>query len=167
MINPDTRIKRYWSQVQVKGSNDCWPWTGCKNQKGYGLMRWNGHVHNVHRFAWFLAHGEIPVGLHCLHMCNTPECQNPAHLMLGTNDANIEQKMKEGRHRGPRGERSATAKLRTEQVYTIRDRISSGEPYKAIAEDFGVCEGHISNIATNRTWKHLPERRMQSSVNAP
>ena len=147
MLSQAKRVERYLSKVEKRSPDDCWPWLGARNLKGYGIMHWNGHSHNAHRFAWELAHGPIPDGLHCLHHCDNPPCQNPTHLFLDTNDANIADKMAKGRHRGAWGERSGSAKLTAEQVL-----------------QFGVHKKHIQAIIYGKTWKHLlPERRMAAA----
>lgn len=156
MLSFEKHLQHYWDRVVKCGPGECWPWTGAKNWKGYGFFRWDGKNQNAHRVAWILANGPIPDGIHCLHKCDNRECQNPAHLFLGTNLDNIADKMAKGRHRGARGERSGSAKLTSEHVYQILDRAAAGEKYASIAKDFGVYEGHISMIVTRRTWKHLP-----------
>lgn len=155
-MNSIDPVKRYWPKVQVNKPNECWPWIASTNQKGYGCFKWEGHQSNAQRFAWILKHGTIPDGLHVLHSCDNPSCQNPKHLFLGNNDKNIQDKMNKGRHRGPRGERSATAKLVAAQVIEIR-RLWFEEhiPQRILAKQFGVHEGHISMIVIGRTWKHL------------
>lgn len=159
MLKLETRIKKYWNRVDKRGPKECWPWKASLNTKGYGSIRWFKKGVNAHRVAWYLANGEIPDGLHCLHKCDNRACQNPSHLFLGTNLDNIADKVSKGRHRGARGERSSTAKLTAERVYQILDRAAGGEKYSTIAKDFGVHEGHISMIVTRRTWKHLPYPR--------
>ena len=155
-------VKRYWAKVHVKGPDECWPWTGSTNGKGYGCFKWDDVQSNAHRFAWILQNGPIPLGLHVLHDCDNPACQNPRHLFLGTNLDNIADKMAKGRHRGARGEHSATAKLTAAEVHGIRyEWANLKTPQKVLAKRYGVHEGHISMIVTGRTWKHLlPERRM-------
>ena len=121
MLSPEKHLQHYWDRVQKNLPNECWPWTGAKTWKGYGFFRWDGKNQNAHRVAWILANGPIPDGMQVCHHCDNPECQNPNHLFLGDNNANIADKMKKGRHRGPRGEASGSAKLTSEQVLRIRD----------------------------------------------
>ncbi len=165
MLSFEKHLQHYWDRVEKKSTEECWPWTGAKTWKGYGFFRWDGKSQNAHRVAWMLANGPIPEGIHCLHRCDNPACQNPAHLFLGTNLENISDKMSKGRHRGPRGERSSSAKLTSEQIYEIRERGETCEPYETIARRFGITEGHVSMIITRRSWKHLPERRMAERDN--
>lgn len=155
-------VTRYWKKVQVKGPDECWPWTGSKNQKGYGCFKWDDVQSNAHRFAWILRNGPIPLGLHCLHTCDTPGCQNPNHLFLGTNLDNIADKMRKHRHRGAWGERSGSAKLTADEVLQIRAR--RGDPHQKLADEFGVHKKQIQSIIYRVTWKHLPDRLTQSGA---
>jgi len=166
MNKPKDPVKRYWPKVQVKGPNECWPWIAARDLKGYGCFNWNGKNNHAHRFAWILQYGQIPVGLHCLHRCDNPACQNFRHLFLGTNDDNIADKMKKGRHRGARGEHSGSAKLRAEQVMSIRwEWEYEHTPQAILAKKYGVHEGHISMIVTGKTWKHLlPESQVGAGL---
>jgi hypothetical protein len=49
-------------------------------------------------------------------------------------------------------------RLREEDVVAIRRRLSAGERQLALAEEYGVTQPSISNIATGSTWKHAGER---------
>ena len=57
---------RFWSKVLVGAPNECWPWTGSKNERGYGFCRHEGRVRKAHRVAWKLvvaqATGPPPLG---------------------------------------------------------------------------------------------------------
>jgi len=61
----------------------------------------------AHRYGWELAHGPIPDELIVCHRCDTPLCQNPAHLFLGTSQANTRDMMSKGRARFGRGKGAA------------------------------------------------------------
>jgi HNH endonuclease len=89
----DNGIKRFWSKVAIAGRDDCWKWTGCLNNNGYGEFHVPGTSHKnilAHRAACELAHGPSN-GLDCLHSCDTPPCCNPAHLSWGTHSRNMRE----------------------------------------------------------------------------
>lgn len=88
----------------VKQPNGCWTVQGCKLH--------SGHVHissgspasgnfvrvRAHVFAWEQANGRtVPVGMVVMHLCDTPNCVNPAHLRIGTQADNIRDSMAKGR----------------------------------------------------------------------
>ena len=95
---------RFWNKIDRRG-NGCWLWPGAVNNKGYGMFQTQttGHVKfkTTHRLAWELTNGPIPVGLFVCHTCDVPSCVNPAHLWLGTNQANIMDAVRKGRHSPP------------------------------------------------------------------
>lgn len=70
----------------VRGrDNECWEWSGQKNERGYGrssVFRADGGVSStlVHRVAYELAAGAVPDGYEIDHLCRNRACVNPAHL---------------------------------------------------------------------------------------
>lgn len=86
----------FWQHVKVGDPSECWLWTGSKHKQGYGL--YGAGPRRAHRIAWTLIHGEIPPGLQVLHRCDNPPCVNPAHLFLGTDKDNHQDKAAKGRH---------------------------------------------------------------------
>lgn len=103
-----TTEERYWSRVNVGKKDDCWLWVGSKQtiRRGktrYGCFNFEDKTVSAHRFGWKLAFGSIPEGMHVLHKCDNPLCQNPSHLFLGTNQDNINDKMAKGRWDGGHG----------------------------------------------------------------
>jgi hypothetical protein len=177
---------RFWANVAITPS--CWLWLASCNRWGYGKAYADGHHIGAHRLAWMLLVGPVPDGLHVLHNCpggDNPACLNPAHLWLGTNEANIADRHRKGRdargdrnasrlyperrprgerntsrmhpERLARGERSGAAKLTALQVTTIRARHAAGGiSQAALATDYGVSQGLISAIVHRHVWQHLP-----------
>lgn len=86
--------ERFRSRVDVRGPDECWEWTAGRMPHGYGAI-WDTSI----GLAWELAHGPIPDGLWVLHRCDNPPCCNPAHLWLGTQADNDNDRKVKGRSR--------------------------------------------------------------------
>lgn len=83
-----TLEQRYWAKVDVRGPDECWPWTGSLHGDGYGLI-WNGEnsrkpkCDRAHRVAWDLAGNELPVWPKVIdHTCRNRACQNVRHMRV-------------------------------------------------------------------------------------
>jgi hypothetical protein len=138
----------------------CWLWQGRVNERGYGLIDKGGHSRHggrpllAHRVAYELAHGSIPDGLFVCHSCDTPRCVNPDHLWLGTNADNAADMAR--KNRSNQGERCPSAKLTAERVTEIRRRwAEGGVQQKALAAEYGVSRGVVSEILSGKSWRHL------------
>ena len=92
----------FWSKVDKQAKNDCWLFTGCKNEKGYGLYRINNKNWKAHRFSYLLTHGYIPKDLEICHNCHIRNCVNPAHLEAATHQENCQQSIRDGRWKSRR-----------------------------------------------------------------
>lgn len=96
---PDTRAERFWQKVDRRGNEQCWIWISVRNSDGYGQFRTGGaFMDKAHRESWRMANGPIPEGLSVLHRCDNPSCVNPNHLFLGTQQDNIADMLRKGRH---------------------------------------------------------------------
>lgn len=47
--------QRFWSNVDIKGPDDCWEWLGEKDKNGYGRFLINGKMCLAPRIAYILA----------------------------------------------------------------------------------------------------------------
>ncbi len=87
-------IERFWSKVDQRGPDECWPWKGKPVPKtGYGTLQVSGKAVRAHRFSWEIQVGPIPPGMFLDHLCHNADrscrlgvecphrlCVNPKHL---------------------------------------------------------------------------------------
>jgi hypothetical protein len=82
----------------VLTDDGCWRWIGGTNGVGYGLITLTDamgrRTTGVHRVAYELFHGPIPVGMTVDHICWNPPCFNPEHLQLLTPSENAARQRK-------------------------------------------------------------------------
>lgn len=152
----DILASRFWQRVDK--SAGCWLWTAAKSKAGYGQIRCDGKVRYAHRLSYEWAFGSIPAGLHICHKCDTPACVNPAHLFAGSVLQNITDCIVKGRARkvGPKGERSAVAKLTAERVKEARRLYAQGGiTLVKLGAMFGVSVGNIHSVVSGKSWRHV------------
>ena len=146
-------INRFWSNVDIKGPDDCWEWKrGCFNH-GYGAFRYENKTQQAHRFAWEQVNGLIPEEMFVCHSCDNPICVNPLHLFLGTPKNNMDDMVRKGR--SSRGMKRHTAKLNEKIVLEIRRKYRYGTcSHKELSEEYGVAKSTITRIINRKIWNY-------------
>ncbi len=91
----------FWSHVdRSAGPGGCWPWTGYRTDRGYGVWRQGNQIVKAHRVAYELTVGPIPDGFEPDHTCHSSTacslgdacphraCCNPGDMELVTHREN-------------------------------------------------------------------------------
>ena len=133
----------------------CWEWTLGKTQDGYGKVKRLGRTIPTHKWALEQSLGRpLGLGMVTRHTCNNRQCCNPIHLLEGTPNDNVNDRVRDGRSVGPRGERQWNSKLTNEQVVNIKT-YDGPMSCQALADTYGVNRTCIVRIQNETRWKHI------------
>lgn len=98
-LPPADIAERFWARVDRRSEDECWEWSGHRDQRGYGRGGTNkagGYL--AHRMAYMLHAGvALPDSTLVCHRCDNPPCCNPAHLFTGTHKDNAVDMAAKGR----------------------------------------------------------------------
>jgi hypothetical protein len=164
------QVERFWSKVQK--TDGCWIWTASKRHKGYGAFCYskNGVVvqGRAHRFMWEMVYGDIPAGMFVLHRCDNPACVNPDHLWLGTNQDNVDDMMRKGRHvsggtyckrtdsgKWKKGKCHWNYRMSDEKISEIRSDRKNGLSYGLISKKHSISIGYAFRLCNNQARKEV------------
>lgn len=139
------QTERYWSKVDIRGVNECWPWLASKGGGGYGHIYLNGAYIDSHRVAFSVYHGTIAPGMCVLHSCpdgDRRDCCNPLHLREGTKQDNRHDALKRGRTR-TLVSIEIVKLIANAPVFSTKDR-------KALAKQYGVPTRYVGDILAGR-----------------
>ena len=166
MPKPLNTPERLWSKVDVKGENECWPWKAMITESGYGRVWINDKGYYAHRVIYELANpGSISLSApkdrfgsgFLRHKCDNPPCCNPAHLEIGTQADNMQDKVKRGRSRWfGSSVNSPRAKFTADEVREIRFLYSTKRANQpALAKLYEVSESTIGFIVYRRYYADI------------
>src|SRR3990167_2582536 len=138
---------RFGEKVCIGGTDECWPFLGCKDKDGRGqIANETGRLEHAHRVAYRLSKGPIPAGLLICHSCDNPPCCNQAHLWPGTYKDNSQDAERKGRlynHFPKYGAEHPSTKISAETRAMIA---SDRRSHRAVALAFGISKTHVTRI---------------------
>lgn len=140
---------------KVHKAEDCWIWKGAKKPTGYGNFYMAGKYVGAHQASYEFHRGPIQAGMYVCHTCDNPSCVNPDHLFLGSPAENQRDMKAKGRASGVSkgGDFHPLAKLNHATAKEIRALRANGAQLKEIAQQYGVSEGTVSLISSNKIWR--------------
>lgn len=131
---------RFWSHVDVRGEDECWPWTAAFWKVGYGSFRVGSRkddsrkIMGAHVVAFYLHNGFWPKpGNKVRHKCDHRWCCNPAHLIEGSASDNTWDMV----------ERKLPNAVDPERVFRMKE---AGARQVDIAAKLGVHQTYVSLI---------------------
>ncbi len=132
--------------------NGCWV---CKDRfidkDGYPRCNYKKKTMLAAKWVWVDNFGEPPNGMVVKHSCDNRLCVNPDHLSLGTQGANIQDRVLRGR--SARGGDNGRAKLSEKDVRYIKYHSDSSN--SVLAMEFGVEASTIRLIKKGINWSHI------------
>lgn len=151
----DQEINRFWSCVDIRGEDECWPWKhGLEG--AYGRCMFRGNHYLSHRIAFLIKNGYFPKFSAC-HTCDFGQCCNPKHIYDGTQQSNWDDMKARNRRTPVVGSRMSNARLSDEIVKAIKV-LHLEQPNLAqrqIAYKFGVSPAAVNNVLRGISWKHV------------
>lgn len=143
----DSVLKRFWSKVDKRGDDECWPWSQLEGRH-YGTISIAGKPCRAHKVSWSIQNNApFPDGMNGCHKCDNPPCVNPHHIFPGTRRDNFIDCRDKGRH--------AQVKLRHSQVAYIKLALSRGLGLRHLARCYGVNLRTIQFVARGETWSDV------------
>jgi hypothetical protein len=109
----------------------------------------------VQRYLYQKKYGEIPKGMVLRHTCDNRICINLNHLLIGTTQDNIRDKIERGRQ--PRGEKVGIFRLTEQQIIEI---FISKEKNIDLAKKYDTHQSNIHYIKSGKTWGWLTKKVM-------
>ncbi len=149
--------ERFWSKVDRRGDDECWPWLAHRKARGYGQFTiTKGEFVNASRVSLALSIGRpLVAGEVACHSCDNPPCVNPGHLFAGTQVENAADSVRKGRANRVRGEESPSARLTEEIVREVRSAPSSYGLCAELGRRYGVDGNSIRKVRDGRSWGHV------------
>lgn len=92
------RAERFWTSFTINAKTHCWEWNKMPRRRNGIGWTWYGKFTiaqiewSAHRYSWLIHHGSIPKDKLVLHKCDNGRCVNPAHLFLGTQKDNCQDR---------------------------------------------------------------------------
>ena len=153
-------INYFLSDVEVD-ENGCWKNRFYKSydKDGYLKIGFNNNTKLLPRLILIDRHGEEFMKNYVTrHLCHNRRCINPWHIIYGTNQDNVDDKIRVGNGVVPNntGSKNGRAKLIEEEVKEIKALLKEKNlTHREIAKRFGVSNGTISKINIGILWSHI------------
>lgn len=142
-------IEHLFACTEIDHDSGCFLWQGCVAGRGYGVTCWEGKQVYVHRLAYKFEKPDEKLDV-IRHTCDTPNCWRVHHLVNGTTQDNVDDKVIKGRHIF--GSNNYNARFTENQIVEIR---ASNLNLYELGDLYNVTPSTIHYIRARKTWKHV------------
>ena len=131
------------------------------NVHGYGKGTYEGKRMLLHRITYCFTHRVSPEyieGSVVRHTCDNARCINPQHLLLGTQQYNVQDRVSRERCANNKGIINPNSKLLASDVLKIRGLYIKGSKEfgsYALARLYNISAVQIQNIINRQSWAHI------------
>lgn len=131
---------------------DCIESTYTLDADGYAHICYEGKRWYHHRLVYTQHYGDIPNGKLIRHTCDNRSCVNPEHLLIGTHQDNMRDRVE--RNRCAKGTKLSRYNLTEQDVLDIR--LNKGKvTQRELANSYNVSKRTIEDIHQQKSWKHI------------
>lgn len=111
----------------------------------------------IHRLVLEAFVGPCPSGMVTRHLDGNPKNNKLNNLKWGTHSENTQDSIKHGTFFGSKsyGVNNGNSKLTENDVKRILTLLKAGKLQKEIMNMFGISSSRISEIKSNKTWRHV------------
>lgn len=111
----------------------------------------------AHRSSYLLFKGQIPGRLCVMHTCDVLNCVNPSHLVVGTQEENIADRVRKGRCQKTEvsvARKTITRNSIEKEVKEIR-HTKLARPSVLLAIEYSVSPMAVSRLIRRESWAHV------------
>jgi hypothetical protein len=156
-VSTHGRIRSYWHNrrgIRISHQPRILSTKGGNKYPHVGLTRDKTLYHfSVHTIVLTAFVGTCPPGMEACHNNGNRFDNRLFNLRWDTRKNNVSDKFLHGVQ--PMGENQWNCKLTSAKVVDIREQYSRGMSQYYLAEQFGICQSHISHIVARKCWKHI------------
>jgi hypothetical protein len=125
-MRPNT-LDDFWPKVSARDPDECWVWMA-GTRSGYGIFTYRCKDYRAHRFVYWLIHSTWPPVVR--HTCDNPPCCNPRHLLAGTQQDNVRDRVERGRRRAQRGQSNPSTPRTEGEICATPDRLAPSSDHR-------------------------------------
>lgn len=145
----DEMIEHLFNCSIIDHDTGCILWQGCTAGKGYGVVGWQGGQIYVHKLAYQFECPDEEQDV-IRHTCDQPNCWRIEHLVNGTTQDNVDDKVAKRRHIF--GSANYNTTFTEDDIVEIR---SSPLNLYQLGAKYNVTPSTIHYIRARKTWKHV------------
>ena len=140
-------MKEIKFKVKKNGCHICT--SHCVDEEGYVICTKKGKTSPIYRFIYRFYKGEPKKGMVIRHTCDNRKCINPEHLIIGTHQDNVRDRVARGR--SAKGLKNGRSKMTRQAVLKVYNEKKTSRT--ELARRYGVDRQVIRKIQIGETWR--------------